>query len=78
MIEPATRWFEILKYNEKRAATISNLVEKTWLCRYPRPTIIMHDRVNEFLGHTFKNDLIENDYGIKSDRVLVSYEEQEF
>ena len=59
MIDPATRWFEIVRYNEKQAAIIANLVEQTWLCRYPLPTIIMYDRGNEFLGHAFKNDLIE-------------------
>ena len=42
------------------------LVERTWLCRYPHPTIIMHDCGNECLGHAFKNDIIENEKGIKS------------
>ena len=65
MIYPSTRWFEIVQYNNQ-ADTISNLVEQTWLCRYPCPTIITYDHVNEFLGHTFKNDLIKNEYGIKS------------
>ena len=36
-----------------------------WLCRYPRPMIITYNRGNEFLGHVLKNDLIENEYGIK-------------
>ena len=58
MIDPATGWFEILSYNDKYAATIEKLVEKNWLCRYPRPTIITYDRGNELLGHAFKNDLI--------------------
>ena len=59
MIDPETGWFEIVQYNEKQAATISNLVEQKQLCRYPFPTIIMYDQVNEFLGHAFKNDLTE-------------------
>ena len=37
MIDPATRWFERIKYKDKKAATIENLVGKTWICRYPRP-----------------------------------------
>ena len=41
-------------------------MEQTWLCRYPRPTIFTYNRGNEFLGHAFKNDLIEREYGIKA------------
>ena len=59
MIDPATRWFEILRYDDKQAGTIANILYQTWLCRYPRPTIIKYDRGYEFLGHAFKNDLIE-------------------
>ena len=46
MIDQEIGWFEIVQYNYKEAATMANLVEKTWLCRYPRPTIIMYDRGN--------------------------------
>ena len=59
IINPETGRFEIVQYNDKRSATIANLLEITWLCRYPCPTIITYDWVNEFLVHTFKNDLIE-------------------
>ena len=60
MIDPATGWFEILKYKDKRTATIENLVDQTWLCRYPSPTIFTYDYGNEFLGNSFKNYLYEN------------------
>ena len=60
MIDLATGWFKIIKYNDKQADTIENLVQKIWLCRYPIPTIITYGRGNEFLGHAFKNDLIKN------------------
>ena len=66
IIDQASGWFEIIQYKDKHAVTISNLVEKTCLCRYPRPTIIMYDHGNEFLGHAFENDLIKNEYRIKS------------
>ena len=46
--------------------TIVNLVETTWLVRYPWPVEITYDRGGEFLGHEFKNSLIENEYGIKT------------
>ena len=66
MIDPATGWFEIVQYSDKTAANIANLVEQTWLSRYPRPTIITYDKGNEFLGHAFKNELIQKEYGIKA------------
>ena len=66
MIDPATNWFEIAKYDNKKAATIADLVEQTWLARYPRPSIITYDKGKEFLGHAFKNSLISNMYGIKA------------
>ena len=65
-IDPEIGWIEIVQYNNKQAATIANLVDKTWLCRYPRPTIITYNRGNYFLVHTFKNNLIETKYGIKA------------
>ena len=37
-----------------------------WLCKYPRPTMIVYDRRNEFFCYALKNDLIKNEYGIKS------------
>ena len=67
MIDPETGWFEIIQYNYKQSYTTENLVKQTWLYRYPQPTIITYDRGNEFLGHAFKNDPIENEYGIKSE-----------
>ena len=66
MIELATGWFEIVRYDDKQSYKIANLVEQTWLCRYTRPTIITYDQGNEFLGHTFKNDLIEREYVIRA------------
>jgi hypothetical protein len=37
MFDPATSWFEVVEIPNKRAITCANLVEITWLCRYPRP-----------------------------------------
>ena len=36
-IDPVTGWFEVTQYNDKRAMEIANLVETTWIYRYPRP-----------------------------------------
>ena len=37
MINPVTKWFEVLRYYDKRDITTANLVETTWISRYPRP-----------------------------------------
>ena len=35
MINPATRWFEIVEVSNRRADEISNALEHVWLLRYP-------------------------------------------
>ena len=45
---------------------IANLVETMWLVQYPWPVEITYDRGGEFLGNEFKNILIEQEYGIKT------------
>ena len=59
MIDPVTGWFEIAQYGDKRVTSIANLVETTWLSRYPRPIEITHDQGKEFIGHKFIKSLIE-------------------
>ena len=36
---------------DKSAATVSSFFNKTWLCRYPRPTYIIYDNGGEFKSH---------------------------
>ena len=43
---------------------IKNLVETTWLYRYPWPSEITYDRGSELLGHEFKNTLSEGESSI--------------
>jgi cleavage and polyadenylation specificity factor subunit 1 len=50
MIDPATGWFEMVNTTTKDAATIADIVETTWLTRYPIPQEIIYDRGTEFLG----------------------------
>ena len=59
MIDPVNGWFEITQYNNKKATTITNLLETVWLVRYIWPVEITYDQRGEFLGHEFKNSLIE-------------------
>jgi putative transposase len=64
MIDPATGWFEIKQYDDKRSITVANIVEQEWLTRYPKPSLITLDRGSEFIGEDFR-EMCENDYGIK-------------
>ena len=45
VINPITGWFEMAQYNDKRAISIANLVETTWMSRDHRPIEIMYDQV---------------------------------
>ena len=77
MVDPATGWFEIaelpyievkqikennIDYIDKTSARISQLFDKVWLSRYPRPTKVVFDN-----GSEFKKDfqILLKDWGIK-------------
>ena len=64
MIYPVTGWFEITQYNNKKAITMENLVETTWLSIYPRPMEITYDQGSEFIGRELLKYLLEMEYGI--------------
>ena len=64
MIDPATGWFKIKQYDDKKSITVANIVEQEWLTRYPRPYLITLDQGSEFTGQDFR-DMCVNDYGIK-------------
>ena len=44
MIDPATGWFEICQYDDKKSITVANVAETEWFSRYPWPTQITFDR----------------------------------
>ena len=64
MIDPATSWFKIKQYDDKKSITVANIVKQEWLARYPRPYLIILDQGSEFIGQDF-HDMCINDYGIK-------------
>ena len=70
MIDPATGWFEIHQYDDKKSMAIANIVEQEWFSRYPWPTQVTFDRCSEFMGQAFK-DMVTNDYGIKKKPITV-------
>ena len=63
MIDPATSWFEMAKIDNKTPMGIANIVEQTWLCRYPWPRIITFDRGTEFMAGFTK--CIKEEYNVK-------------
>ena len=70
MIDPATGWFEIHQYDDKRSITVANIVEQEWFNRYPWPTQVTFDRGSEFIGQDFKG-MIQDDYGVKAKPITV-------
>ena len=56
MIDTITGWFEVVRYVDKRAITISTLVESTWLSRYPRPIEITYRDNTRKNGHRVDYD----------------------
>jgi transposase InsO family protein len=63
MIDPATGWIEIKEIPTKTADVVANLVEQTWLTRYPKPDKLIHDQGGEFKAEFA--EMICKDYGIK-------------
>jgi len=70
MIDPATGWFEIQQYDDKKSITVANIAEQEWFARYPWPTQITYDRGSEFIGKEFQS-MIKHDYGIKGKPITV-------
>ena len=70
MINPATGWFEIHQYDDKRSITVANIAEKEWFMRYPWPTQVTYDRGSEFIGKDFQK-MIKEDYGITTKPITV-------
>ena len=63
MIDPATYWFKMKEIDNKTASTVANIVEQTWLTRYPWPSVITYDRGTEFMAEFAK--MIKEEYEMK-------------
>ena len=70
MIDPATGWYEIHQYGDKRSLTVANIAEQAWSSRYPWLTQITFDRGSELIEKEFQT-MIKNDYGIKGKPITV-------
>jgi hypothetical protein len=69
MIDPATSWFKIHQYDDKRAIILANITKEEWFSRYPWPTQVTFDCGSEFIGHEFEKML--NDYGVKKKPITI-------
>ena len=67
MIDPATGWFEITEIPNKQSDTISNIIEQTWMCRYPWPQKVICDRGTEFMAEV--KQMLQEDYGCRVNQI---------
>jgi len=61
MIDPATRFFDIVDIGQKSADMIANWLEIHWLSRYPWPTEITMDKGSEFAAEV--RDTLKDEHG---------------
>ena len=65
MIDPAAGWFKIAECDDKRAVSMADIAERTWLNGCPWPDLVNLDRGKEFVGIDFK-DMIKSSSGVKT------------
>ncbi|KAJ8522852.1 hypothetical protein ON010_g17644 [Phytophthora cinnamomi] len=58
VIEQQFRCLEVMMQRGKTSATTAISFERVWLCRYPRPKVVVHDQGPEFTGDEFQLLLI--------------------
>ena len=63
MTNHITRWLK-MEYDEKHKITMTNLVETTWLTRYPWTREITHGQESEYIVHELIKFLTEKEYRI--------------
>ena len=54
MIDPATGWFEIQQYDDKKSITVANIIEQEWFSRYPWPTQVTLTEEGNLLASIFR------------------------
>jgi transposase InsO family protein len=64
MIDLSTNLLELIVVSDKESRTVARAFDRSWLCRYPRPLICLHDKGTEFTGIEFQ-ELLQS-YGIKA------------
>jgi hypothetical protein len=54
MIDPSTNLLELIVVSDKESCTVARAFDRSWLCRYPRPLICLHDKGTKFTGIEFQ------------------------
>jgi hypothetical protein len=54
-MDPATGWFEIHEYDDKKSTAVANIAEQEWFARYSWPTQITYNRGSEFMVREFQH-----------------------
>ena len=62
IIDNSLRWLELHEYKSKSLEDISLLFDREWLCRYPRPRMVVFDNGTEFSSEF--HELLQS-YGIQ-------------
>jgi len=63
IIDNGLRWIELHEYKSKSFKDISLLFDREWLCRYPRPRMVVFDNGTEF---TSEFHILLQSYGIQA------------
>jgi transposase InsO family protein len=63
MIDLSTHLLELIVVSDKESRTVARAFDRSWLCRYPRPLICLHDKGTKFTGIEFQE--LHQSYGIK-------------
>jgi hypothetical protein len=64
MIDPSTNLLKLIVVSDKESHTVACAFDRSWLCRYPRPLICLHDKGTKFTGIEFQ-ELLQS-YGIQA------------
>jgi transposase InsO family protein len=64
MIDLSTKVLKLIVVSDKESRTVAHAFDRSWLCRYPRPLICLHDKGTKFTGIEFQ-ELLQS-YGIKA------------
>jgi transposase InsO family protein len=59
-----TKVLELIVVSDKESRTVAHAFDRSWLCRYPRPLICLHDKGTKFTGIEFQ-ELLQS-YRIKA------------
>ena len=62
IIDNGLRWIELHEYSSKSSENIAFIFDREWLCRYPRPRMVVFDNGTEFTSEFF--ELLDS-YGIQ-------------